>query len=70
MLKNVKPFSRYIPGKPMSVNTYAVQKFGFEAEADEISAYVLEDRRPTSERLLRLVEHFERYSAASGRGVY
>lgn len=70
VLKNVKPFSRYIPGKPISINTYAIQKFGFAAEADEISAYVLEDKRPSSERLLRLVEHFEKYSIASDRGAY
>ena len=24
-MKNVKPFSRYIPGKPLSVNYYAIK---------------------------------------------
>jgi UDP-N-acetylglucosamine acyltransferase len=68
--KNVRPFSRYIPDKPVSVNEYAVQKFGFDDLADEIAAYVLEQARPTTPRLLSLVEEFERLSDESSRPVY
>lgn len=68
--KNVKPFSRYIPGQPVSVNTYAIKKFGFEAEFDEIHAYVLDSKAPVSERVAAIVEQFERAHAESKRGMY
>jgi hypothetical protein len=29
-MKNQKPFSRYVPIKPISVKTYAIIKNGFE----------------------------------------
>lgn len=70
VLKNVKPFSRYIPGKANSVNEYAIDKFGFSAYHDEICAYVLEDIPPASPDLVRLVGHFEKYAVASKRGFY
>lgn len=68
--KNIKPFARYIPNQPLSVNTYAVQKFGFDDVADQIEAYVLRGDRPTSPRLLGIVEEFEAMHQASGRACY
>jgi UDP-N-acetylglucosamine acyltransferase len=58
-LKNVKPFSRYIPGKPVSVNEYAIRKFGYSEHEDEIRAYVLEGVHPRSEAIGSIVDHFE-----------
>src|SRR5258708_36404262 len=49
VLKNIKPFSRYIPGKPISINTYAIKKFGFEAFTEEISEYILAGKKPHSQ---------------------
>jgi UDP-N-acetylglucosamine acyltransferase len=70
VLKNVKPFSRFIPGKPTSVNQYAVTKFGYSEFTDEISKYVLEDRMPSSERVLAIVEHYLKFHRQSERPQY
>lgn len=67
LTKNLRPFCRYVPGKPLSVNQYAVHKFGFEAVAEQIEAYVLRREQPADERLQQLVEHYERLHQASGR---
>jgi len=69
-MKNVRPFSRYIPNKPVSVNAYAIKKFGFEEQAEEISEYVLRGTRPTSPRILEIVEHYARMHEASGCEQY
>ena len=70
VMKNIPPFGKYIPGKPISVNHYAIDKFGYQAERDEIVAYLLGGVRPVSARLLAIVDEFERLSAASQRNVY
>jgi UDP-N-acetylglucosamine acyltransferase len=68
--KNVKPFSKHIPGKPPSVNEYAITKYGFEACADEIRDYVLRNVAPRSERIGNLISHYERLHVASCRPQY
>lgn len=70
VLKNVRPFSRYIPGKPISVNEYAINKFGFQEYRDEIGAYVLEDKTPVSPEIIRIVSHFEAHRATSRCDLY
>lgn len=70
VMKNVKPFSRYIPQKPISVNTYAIKKFGFEQFTEEITDYVLLDKKPSSKELVQLIELFEIHHEKSGRAVY
>lgn len=67
VVKNVKPFSKFIPGKDISVNEYAITKYGWEAHAEEVRAYVLEDRRPTTPFLREMIERFEALHVASGR---
>jgi UDP-N-acetylglucosamine acyltransferase len=69
-IKNVKPFSRFIPGKPISVNDYAINKFGFQEYYDEIHKYVLEGRAPESLPIMRIVEEFEILHANSNRKLY
>lgn len=68
--KNVKPFSRFIPGKPISLNKYAVEKFGYGEYLDEISKYVLEDKWPTSEKVLSVVEKYQKLHTESKREQY
>lgn len=68
--KNIPPFGKYVPGKPIGVNYYAIEKFGFELERNEIEEYVLQGNRPRSNRLMDIVDEFERWSLASKRGVY
>jgi len=69
-IKNVKPFSRFIPGKPLSVNKYAIMKFGFEKFDEEITAYVLENKEPKSPEISSIVEQFEKLHIKSGRALY
>ena len=70
LMKNLKPFSRFIPGKPLSVNDYAIDKFGFQNYRDEIFKYVLEDVPPTSQPVKVVIDHYNRYHTESGRAQY
>jgi UDP-N-acetylglucosamine acyltransferase len=67
VLKNIPPFSRYIPYQPLSVNEYAIKKFGFEEYADEIGEYVLHRMPPASPTLASIVSEFEALHNDSGR---
>ena len=69
-MKNVKPFSRYIPNKPLTVNTYALKKFGFVENTDEITAYVMEDVKPTTKRISEIVEEFDYWVKKYGHETY
>lgn len=68
--KNIRPFSRYIPGQPTSVNLYAVRKFGFEALEEDITSYVLHRTQPASPILTRMVDHYLQASHRSQRPEY
>lgn len=70
LLKNLKPFSRYVPNKALTVNKYAVNKFGFSPMEDEISAYVLRDVPPVSNQLKDIVDEYQACCQASGRDSY
>jgi UDP-N-acetylglucosamine acyltransferase len=70
LTKNVRPFSKYVPGKIISVNDYAVNKHGFSDVRDQISAYLADGIRPTDLRLLNITDEFDKLSAESGRHVY
>lgn len=59
-MRHVKPFSRYIPSKPLSVNHYAIQKFGFNAIKEEIMDYVLHDINPTHPKLREILNQFHK----------
>lgn len=69
-MKNVKPFSRYIPNRPVSVNIYAIKKYGFEEFTDEITKYVLENVDPSSPTIVEIVEKFNKYVALYGHATY
>ena len=69
-MKNVKPFSRFIPNKKISVNHYAIEKYGFKDYTDEISKYVLEDQLPQSKLLLDIINEFELLHIESKRELY
>ena len=70
VMKNIKPFSRYIPGKPISVNKYAIEKYGFSSYSDEIAAYVLEDIMPTSTEIISIVNVFNQWVEKYGLETY
>lgn len=68
--KNVRPFSRYIPGRPPSVNRYAIEKYGFSGRAMEIERYVLDGEPPRSSDLVAIIGHYTAMHQASGRQEY
>ena len=69
-MKNVKPFSRYIPNKPISVNTYALKKYGFMNYLEEITAYVMENAKPTSNQIKAIVDEFDHWVEKYGHETY
>lgn len=69
-MKNVKPFSRYIPGKKISVNEYAIDKFGFQLYREEIEKYVLKNIEPKSELIMNLVSVYTNHHINSKRDQY
>lgn len=70
LTKNVRPFAKYVPGRPVGINDYAIKKFGFLDVRKEIEVYLMEGATPRDERLVKLISEFEELSAASGRGSY
>jgi UDP-N-acetylglucosamine acyltransferase len=70
VVKNIRPFTKYVPGKPASVNTYAVKKFGFESYEEEIAMYVIHNIAPVSQLLAEIVAEFDALSLQSGRESY
>jgi len=69
-VKCVRPFTRFVPGQPVTVNEYAIERHGFSGQRDEIERYVQDGRAPDGERLALMISEFERLSAESGRGRY
>lgn len=70
VMKNIKPFSRFIPNKPISVNEYAIMKFGFEEINQEIAAYVHDNVAPESLKLKTMIDSFNSLHIASNRSMY
>ncbi len=69
-MKNVKPFSRYIPKKPISVNNYAINKYGFNVYKLEITDYVLYDIEPKSKCISQIVNHFNTMVKSNSLDTY
>ena len=70
VMKNIKPFSRYIPGKPISVNKYAIEKYGFGDFSEEIGEYVLNDVAPVSGPIKTIVSTFNCWVDKYGHDTY
>jgi UDP-N-acetylglucosamine acyltransferase len=68
--KNIKPFSRYIPGKPASVNEYAIKKYGFEELREEIYDYVLDNKVPSEFRLGKIIARYKNICSKYDRKSY
>lgn len=69
-MKNVKPFSRYIPNRPISVNTYALKKYGFMDYIEEITAYVMGGTMPETPHLNAIVKEFDEWVYKYGHETY
>ncbi|QOD61529.1 hypothetical protein H9I45_03500 [Polaribacter haliotis] len=70
VMKNVKPFSRHIPRNPISVNVYAIKKFGFLEYLDTIKDYVLNDIEPKEKIIKDIVDRFNNYHIKSKKTLY
>jgi UDP-N-acetylglucosamine acyltransferase len=70
VMKNVKPFSRYIPGQAITVNEYAIKKFGFQEYFDEVYDYVINDVPPKSKNIAEMIDEFNDKHIKSGRPLY
>lgn len=68
--KNIRPFGKFIPGRPLSVNSYALKKFGLLEHAAEVEAYVLSGATPTAGPIRVITDEFQRLHEASGRALY
>lgn len=69
-MKNVKPFSRYIPNKLITVNYYAVEKYGFKEYKEEIEAYVLNGIKPKSDKLIKIIDEFDYWVSKYNKDTY
>lgn len=69
-MRNVKPFSRYIPGKANTVNYYAIKKFGYEAYTEEIEGYVLNNKEVISPVLKKITGEFDFWVNKYGHKTY
>lgn len=69
-VRNVRPFTRFIPGQPVTVNDYAITRYGFEEARDDIERYVRERRWSGGERVGAMIDEYERLHTDSGRGQY
>ena len=70
VVKNVKPFSIYVPNNPLRVNDYAIKKFGFEEYHEEITKYVIQNIDPVSKPIQSIVAEFEELHISSKRKLY
>ncbi len=68
--KNIKPFSRYIPNKPISVNEYAIHKYGFEKKYEDIHNFVIKNIIPKDKELLRIIDEFYFLHEKSNLSMY
>jgi UDP-N-acetylglucosamine acyltransferase len=69
-VRSVRPFTRLIPGQPVTVNEYAIERYGFADQRDEIERYVHDRRAPLTPRLAAMVAEYEALCARAGRGEY
>jgi UDP-N-acetylglucosamine acyltransferase len=71
VLRNIRPFSRYIPGKPISVNYYALEKFGFTDEKAAIEDYVRLGTLPDSAtRAAGVIREYQEFTKRHATGEY
>ena len=70
VLKNIKPFSRHIPGKPISVNEYAIKKYNLNDYFNEINDYVMEDILPKSKVINDIIIEYTLLHDKSGIKQY
>lgn len=58
VIKNIKPFLKYIPNKEKKVNYYALNKYGFSEFTNEIEHYVLNDKEPIDLKIKKYTDEY------------
>lgn len=69
-VKSVRPFTRHVPGRPLTLNAYAIERYDLEAHRDEIERYFRDGIAPQSGRFGAMVAEYDELVAATGRGQY
>ena len=70
LTKNIRPFTIFVSGKPPRPNFYAIEKFNFKDYQSEIISYVRNGIKPTSDKILAIIENFEKNHIDSKRELY
>jgi UDP-N-acetylglucosamine acyltransferase len=68
--KNVRPFTKYIPGRAPTANLHGAKRAGFGDCLDEIEAYVVSGAEPESPKVAAIVNAYCELHIASGRTEY
>ena len=68
--RNIRPFMKYVPGGPVAVNDYAINKHGLSHHKQQIDAYVFGNVIPDHPFLRKMIEEFEMECINSGRKTY
>lgn len=67
VVRDVPPFGKVIPGKPLLVNSHAVKRAGFVDHADEVAAMVTDGTAPTEPQLRAIYDEYLARVAEFGR---
>jgi len=59
VVKNVKPFCKYIPNKQLTVNVYAIEKFGFIEHLEEINDYIFNDYISKNSKIYCIINEYD-----------
>jgi UDP-N-acetylglucosamine acyltransferase len=70
VVKNVRPFTRYVPGKKATLNRYAVDKYGFATHESALQLYVDAHDAPSAEPLRKIIETYNELHTQSKRSQY
>jgi UDP-N-acetylglucosamine acyltransferase len=65
-IRSLRPFTRFVPSQPVSVNAYAIERYGFTEHREEIERYVFEGKAPTTPPIASIVSHYDDLQAAAG----
>jgi UDP-N-acetylglucosamine acyltransferase len=70
VVRNVRPFSKFIPGRPLAVNDVGIARAGFGDFEPEIRAFVLEGTEPTSPELKSIILRYRQLIALNEVSEY
>lgn len=69
-VRSVRPFTRHVPGQPITVNAYAIERYGFGEHRRDIERYVHEGVVPADGPIALMVAEYVELRDAAGRGEH